>query len=80
MAEYKSEEVARQRFLHRFEIAEGCLWDDVRRVSTNVGAKLNDVLGEIAKANLPLDGVINRVDFDNPVELPVGWLVGWVKI
>lgn len=75
LAEYKSEEVARQRFLHRFEMPEGCLWDDVRRVSTNVGAKLNDVLGEIAKANPSLDGVINRVDFNNPIELPLNRLV-----
>lgn len=75
LAEYKSEEVARQRFFHRFEMPEGCLWNDVRRVSTNVGGKLNDVLGEIAKANPPLDGVINRVDFNNPVELPVDRLV-----
>ena len=79
LAEYKSEEVARQRFLHRFEMPEGCLWNDVRRVSTNVGAKLNDVLGEIAKANPPLDGVINRVDFNNPVELPVDRLVRLVE-
>lgn len=79
LAEYKSEEVARQRFLHRFEMPEGCLWNDVRRVSTNVGAKLNDVLGEIAKANPPLDGVINRVDFNNPVELPIDRLVRLVE-
>jgi type I restriction enzyme M protein len=79
LAEYKSEEVARQRFFHRFEMPEGCLWSDVRRVSTNVGARLNEVLGEIAKANPPLDGVVNRVDFNNPVELPVERLVRLVE-
>lgn len=79
LVEYKSEKVARQRFFHRFEMPEGCLWDDVRRVSTNVGARLNDVLGEIAKANPPLDGVINRVDFNNPVELPLDRLVRLIE-
>jgi len=79
LAEYKSAEVARQRFFHRFEMPEGCLWTDMRRVSTNVGAKLNEVLAEIAKANQPLDGVINRIDFNNPVELPVDRLVRLVE-
>jgi len=44
-----------------------------------VGAKLNEVLAEIAKANPPLDGVINRIDFNNPVELPVDRLVRLVE-
>jgi len=79
LVEYESEDVAQQRFFHRFEMPEGCLWDDVRRVSTNVGAKLNDILAEIAKANQPLDGVINRVDFNNPVELPLDRLVRLVE-
>lgn len=79
LAEYTSEEVAQQRFFHRFEMPEGCRWDDVRRVSTNVGAKLNDVLGKIAKANPPLDGVINRIDFNNPIELPAVRLIKLVE-
>lgn len=79
LTKYKSKEVAQQRFLHRFEITEGCLWDDVRSVSTNVGEKLNFVFTEIAKRNSPLDGVINRIDFNNPVELPVDRLVRLVE-
>ena len=79
LEKYRDEEVARQRFLHRFEMPPGCLWNDVRQVSTNVGDKLNKVLAEIAKTNPPLDGVINRVDFNNPIELPLERLVRLIE-
>jgi len=79
LEKYGDEEVARQRFLHRFEMPQGCLWNDVRQVSTNVGDKLNKVLAEIAKENPSLDGVINRVDFNNPIELPLERLVRLIE-
>lgn len=72
LAEYKSEEVARQRFFHRFaQIPEGCLWDDVRRVSTNVGAKLNGVLAEIAKRHTAFYAIISLLFAG--WELNFGW-------
>jgi type I restriction enzyme M protein len=68
---YKSEKVAKESFVHKLaNIPKGCLWDDIRKETKNVGGKLNDVLGEIARANPDLDGVINRTDFNKPEEIP----------
>jgi type I restriction enzyme M protein len=68
---YKSEKVAKESFVHKLaDIPKGCLWDDIREETKNVGGKLNDVLGEIARANSDLDGVINRTDFNKPEEIP----------
>jgi len=77
--EFGSEEVARDEMFHRFTIPEGCMWEDVRRTSVNVGSKLNEVLGEIAKANPALDGVINRADFQNRAELPEDRLIRLIE-
>lgn len=68
LKKYRDEEIARE--LHAIKIPEGCFWDDMRKVSKNVGAKLNDVLDRVAKVNPELDGVINRTDFNAPDRLP----------
>lgn len=39
---------------HRFQIPEGCHWEDVRKVSVDVGKKLQNALREIEKANFEL--------------------------
>ena len=77
--EYGSEEVARTDMFHKFTVPEGCLWEDVRKTSTNVGAKLNEVLAAIAKVNPRIDGVINRVDFNNPASLPEDRLIRLIE-
>jgi type I restriction enzyme M protein len=71
LEKYKSEKVAKESFVHKLaDIPNGCLWDDIRKETKDVGGKLNDVLGEIARANPDLDGVINRTDFNKPEEIP----------
>lgn len=79
MGKYKSKEVARKKFLHRFEIPEGCLWDDIRKESTNLGEKINGTLDKIAKSNPILDGVINRTDFNKKEEIPEDRLIRLVE-
>ena len=78
LKKYGDEEIAKKKF-HRFMIPEGCLWSDLRKTSQNVGQKLNDILAEIARNNSELDGVINRVDFNRPDELPQERLVRLVE-
>ena len=36
---------------HRFQIPDGCHWDDVRKKTTNVGKALQRAMREIEKAN-----------------------------
>lgn len=78
LGKYGDEEIAKKKF-HRFLIPEGCLWEDVRKQSQNVGQKLNDTLAQIAKNNPELDGVINRSDFNKPDEIPQDRLVRLVE-
>ena len=37
--------------IHRFVVPEGCHWNDVRDVATNVGAALRRAMQEIERAN-----------------------------
>jgi len=77
---YKSANAARQKFVHKFaDIPKGCMWEDLRKESKNVGGKLNKMLGKIAKANPELDGVINRTDFNRPDELPPQKLIKLIE-
>ena len=39
---------------HRFQIPEGCHWEDVRSVTVDVGRKLQDSINAIEKANFEL--------------------------
>ena len=39
---------------HRFQIPDGCHWEDVRRVTTDVGQYLHDALRKIETANFEL--------------------------
>jgi type I restriction enzyme M protein len=78
LKKFGSEEIAAKKF-HRFLIPEGCLWDDIRRFSQNLGQKLNDTLAQIAKSNPLLDGVINRADFNKQDEIPQDRLIRLVE-
>jgi len=68
---YKDKEIAEKRF-HRFLVPEGCLWEDLRKQSQNVGQRLNEIMAQVAKANPRLEGVINRADFNKQDEIPSG--------
>lgn len=80
LRKYKSERVAQEKFLHRLaDIPTGCLWDDLRKETKDVGGRLNEFLGEIARANPDLDGVINRTDFNKPEEIPPDRLIKLIE-
>ena len=79
LAKFSDEKIARDKMFHRANIPEACLWDDVRKTSLNVGAKLNTALADIAKANPTLDRVINRTDFNNPNAIPEDRLVRLIE-
>jgi type I restriction enzyme M protein len=79
LREYGDEQVAKSSMFFRAVIPEGCLWEDVRKTAVNVGAKLNETLGQIAKATPRLDRVINRTDFNNPNAIPEERLVRLIE-
>src|SRR5436189_2791709 len=64
LKKYNSSEAAKQKFVHRFVVPDGSLWDDVRKDTKNLGQKLNNVLEKVVKSNPELEGVINRTDFN----------------
>ena len=80
LQKYKSPEAAKQKFVHRFIIPDGCFWNDVRKEARNVGSRLNSVLEKIAKSNPELDGVINRVDFNKQDEIPQDRLIRLIEL
>jgi type I restriction enzyme M protein len=80
LQKYKSEKVAKQSFVHKLaDVPAGCLWDDVRKETRDVGGKLNGALAEIARTNPELDGVINRTDLNKPEEIPSDRLVKLIE-
>jgi type I restriction enzyme M protein len=78
LEKYKDQEIAEKRF-HWFLIPEGCLWDDLRKQSQNVGQRLNEIMAQVAKANPRLEGVINRVDFNKQDEIPQERLIRLIE-
>jgi type I restriction enzyme M protein len=77
---YKSENEARNRRFHRFDIPAGSLWDDIRKETRNIGQRLNDALASIAKTNPVLEGVINRADFNKQDEIPQPRLIRLIEL
>ena len=50
---------------------KGCSWNDILKVSTNIGEKINDVFTKVTRANSPkLDGILDRIDFNDKDSLP----------
>ncbi len=80
LQKYKSPEAAKQKFVHRFLLPEGCFWNDVRKEARNVGSRLNSVLEKIAKSNSELEGVINRADFNKQDEIPQDRLIRLIEL
>jgi len=79
LRKYKKEEAAKQKFVHRFIIPDGCFWDDIRKETKNPGQKLNQALEKIAKSNPELEGVINRTDFNKQDEIPTDRLIKLIE-
>src|SRR5947209_18899156 len=69
LKKYQSSDAAKQRFVHRFVIPDGCLWDDVRKETKNLGQRLNNTLEKIYKSNTELEGVLNRTDYNKQTEI-----------
>ncbi len=64
-----SEEIAKKlafkdRRTIRFYIPEEYLWENVRKITTNIGEKLTEALRKIAEENPKLKGIIDIVDFN----------------
>jgi type I restriction enzyme M protein len=56
---------------HRFDVPEGCHWDDLRTTTTNVGVKLQRILGRLEEANpAKLAGIFGDVAWANKERLP----------
>jgi len=79
LQKYRNKDAAKQNFVHRFMIPEGCFWADVRKEAKNLGQRLNIVLEKIAKSNPELEGVINRTDFNQQEEIPQDRLIKLIE-
>jgi len=56
---------------HRFSIPEGCLWEDVRSRTENIGTALQTAFREIEKANPDtLYGIFGNANWTNKDKLP----------
>ena len=59
--------VSEDQSLVRFYVPPGASWSSIRKLSTNLGQRLTEVVREMAKANPTLQGVIDIVDFNATV-------------
>lgn len=56
---------------HRFDIPDGCHWDDLRTTTTNVGVSLQKILGRLEESNpAKLAGIFGDVAWANKERLP----------
>lgn len=70
MSVFKDEELAKDPDEHRFNIPDSYFWNDIRKVSTNIGEHLNSAFHAIEDANLRLKGIFQDVDFNNKERFP----------
>lgn len=64
---------------HRFDIPESCHWEDLRTVTTNVGVKLQNILGRLQEANpSKLAGIFGDVAWANKERLPESSLLSLI--
>ena len=61
------EVIEEQHKLVRFYIPSDASWSNIRKLTTNVGQRLTEILRAVAKANPSLRGVIDFVDFNATV-------------
>jgi type I restriction enzyme M protein len=61
--EEAEEELDRVEVFHTFNIPKQYLWDEITKDVKNLPERLATGIGEVAKLNKELQGVINRVDF-----------------
>ncbi len=75
------EELARLPDNFRFVIPEGCAWEDVQKVSENVGAALQTMLDRIQEANPDtLAGIFGGAQWANKEALPEHALTGVLDV
>src|SRR5271166_6226356 len=70
LAKYKDKTLAADPDEHRFHIPEGHFWADIRKHTTDIGAKLNAAFHAIEDANMRLKDVFQDVDFNNKQRFP----------
>jgi len=70
LAKYNDEALAADPDEHRFHIPEGNSWADVRKHTTDIGAKLNASFHAIEDANMKLKDIFQDVDFNNKDRFP----------
>lgn len=71
MDDYGDEELAALPENHRFVVPDGCHWDDIRQVTTNIGSVLRTAMRRIEDANPDtLPGVFGDGDWGNKNLLP----------
>jgi type I restriction enzyme M protein len=70
LQKYKDQKLAADPDEHRFHIPKGCFWNDVCKVSTNIGEAINASLRNIEDKNEHLKGVFQDVDFNNKEKFP----------
>jgi len=63
LSEEEAEEEAAKTVHHTFNIPQEFLWDEVTKDVRSLPDRLTTAIGEVAKLNKELQGVINRVDF-----------------
>lgn len=70
LAKYNDKALAADPDEHRFHIPEGQFWGDIRKHTTDIGAKLNVAFHAIEDANMKLKDVFQDVDFNNKQRFP----------
>lgn len=71
MADYGDEELAALPENHRFVVPDGCHWDDIRQITSNIGTALRTTMRRIEDANPDtLPGVFGDGDWGNKNLLP----------
>ncbi|MEP4892457.1 MAG: class I SAM-dependent DNA methyltransferase [Aliiglaciecola sp.] len=74
------EEYAALPEMHRFEIPEGCHWQDVRETTTNVGAAIENALRGIEQANQEfLYGIFGDAQWSNKNKLSDALLINLIE-
>jgi type I restriction enzyme M protein len=66
----KSEKEANQEFRHDFFVPKSARWDELSKVRSKVGEKIDEICRAIEKANPKLDGVLTNTKYSDPRKYP----------